>query len=146
MSPQYEAIAGRYLRCDLLGEPHRLYVEEAGQGIPLLCMHTAGADTRQYRGLLNDSRITKNFRVCTFDIPWHGKTSPPPGWQDREYQLTRLTMCALILTSLTHSSLRDPLSGLLDRRPHCAASRASASGPVSRIDRIGVGALRRGLL
>ena len=51
-------------------------------------MHTAGADTRQYRGLLNDSRITKNFRVITFDMPWHGKTSPPPGWQDREYQLT----------------------------------------------------------
>jgi pimeloyl-ACP methyl ester carboxylesterase len=84
MSPRYEAISGRYLRCDLLGEPHRLYVEEAGQGIPLLCMHTAGADTRQYRGLLNDSRITKNFRVITFDMPWHGKTSPPPGWQDRD--------------------------------------------------------------
>jgi len=39
---------GRYLRLDLNGRPHRLYFEEAGEGIPLLCLHTAGADGRQY--------------------------------------------------------------------------------------------------
>ena len=109
MSAQYEAIAGRYLRCHLLGEPHRLYVEEAGQGIPLLCMHTAGADTRQYRGLLNDSRITKDFRVITFDMPWHGKTSPPPGWQDREYQLTAPDYVRLILDVITALELERPV-------------------------------------
>jgi hypothetical protein len=42
MSPQYEPsfepILGRYLNCELLGRPHRLYVEEAGNGIPLLCL------------------------------------------------------------------------------------------------------------
>ena len=88
MSPRYEAITGRYLPCTILGEPHRLYVEEAGQGIPLLCLHTAGADTRQYRGLMNDPRVTDHFRVIAFDMPWHGKTSPPAGWQDRDYKLT----------------------------------------------------------
>ena len=109
MSPRYEAIAGRYLRCDLLGEPHRLYIEEAGQGIPLLCMHTAGADTRQYRGLLNDSRITKDFRVIAFDMPWHGKTSPPPGWQDREYQLTAPDYVRLILDVINALELERPI-------------------------------------
>jgi pimeloyl-ACP methyl ester carboxylesterase len=88
MSPRYEPVTGRYLPCTILGEPHRLYVEEAGEGIPLLCLHTAGADTRQYRGMMNDARITKNFRVISFDMPWHGKTSPPVGWQEREYRLT----------------------------------------------------------
>ena len=63
----------------LLGRPHRLYIEEAGQGIPLLCLHTAGSDGRQYRGLLNDKRITDNYRVIVFDMPWHGKSSPPEG-------------------------------------------------------------------
>ena len=60
--------------------PHRVYFEEAGpsDGIPLLCLHTAGSDGRQYRGLLNDPRITKNYRVIVFDMPWHGKSSPPP--------------------------------------------------------------------
>src|ERR1044071_2930800 len=33
---EFEPIVGRYLNLDLLGRPHRLYVEEAGQGIPLL--------------------------------------------------------------------------------------------------------------
>ena len=77
MSPRFEPTIGRYLHLDLLGRPHRLYVEEAGSGIPLLCLHTAGSDGRQYRGLLNDPRITKNHRVIVFDMPWHGKSSPP---------------------------------------------------------------------
>lgn len=47
MSPRFEATIGRYLHLDLFGRSHRLYVEEAGQGIPLLCLHTAGADGRQ---------------------------------------------------------------------------------------------------
>jgi len=88
MSPRFEPVTGRYLNLELLGKPHRLYVEEAGSGIPLLCLHTAGADTRQYRGVLNDARVTKNFRVIAFDMPWHGKSSPPAGWQDADYQLT----------------------------------------------------------
>jgi pimeloyl-ACP methyl ester carboxylesterase len=88
MSPRFEPVIGRYLHLDLFGRPHRLYVEEAGQGIPLLCLHTAGSDGRQYRGLLNDARITANFRVIVFDMPWHGKSSPPVGWQDEEYKLT----------------------------------------------------------
>ena len=56
MSPVFEPTTGRYLNTTLLGRPHRLYLEEAGQGIPLLCLHTAGSDTRQYRGLMNDKR------------------------------------------------------------------------------------------
>jgi hypothetical protein len=88
MSARFEPITGRYLRLDLLGKPHRLYVEESGQGIPLLCLHTAGSDARQYRGVLNDERVTRNFRVIAFDMPWHGKSSPPAGWQDADYKLT----------------------------------------------------------
>ena len=37
---------------------------------------------------MNDARITANYRVIAFDMPWHGKSSPPAGWQDTEYQLT----------------------------------------------------------
>jgi pimeloyl-ACP methyl ester carboxylesterase len=88
MSPRFEPITGRYLNLTLLDRPHRLYVEEAGQGIPLLCLHTAGSDGRQYRGLLNDERVTKNFRVIAFDLPWHGKSSPPEGYQNEDYKLT----------------------------------------------------------
>jgi len=86
--PVIEPTVGRYLRLDFNGRPHRIYFEEAGQGIPLVCLHTAGADGRQYRALLNDAEITRRFRVIVFDLPWHGKSSPPPGFERDAYQLT----------------------------------------------------------
>lgn len=83
-----EPITGRYLRLTLGGRPHRVYFEEAGQGIPLVCLHTAGADGRQFRHLMNDAEVTRHYRVLAFDMPWHGKSLPPAGWQDEEYRLT----------------------------------------------------------
>ena len=88
MSARIEPITGRYMHLDIHGQPHRLYFEEAGQGIPLLCLHTEGSDGRQFRALLNDPEITANYRVIAFDMPWHGKSSPPEGFQDEEYLLT----------------------------------------------------------
>ncbi|HTP96997.1 MAG TPA: alpha/beta hydrolase [Burkholderiales bacterium] len=86
--PEFEPIVGRYLTVDIAGRAHRIYVEQAGEGIPLLCLHTAGADARQYRHLMNDRAVTDHYRVIAFDMPWHGKSTPPPGWQDEEYRLT----------------------------------------------------------
>lgn len=87
-TPAIEPVIGRYLRLDFRGKPHRLYFEEAGEGIPLLCLHTAGSDGRQYRAILNDAEITRRFRVIAFDLPWHGKSSPPAGYENEAYQLT----------------------------------------------------------
>ncbi len=90
--PMIEPVIGRYLRLDFNGQPHRIYFEEAGpgngKGIPLVCLHTAGADGRQYRALLNDTEITRRFRVLVFDLPWHGKSSPPPSFEREAYKLT----------------------------------------------------------
>lgn len=88
MAARFEPVSGRYMHLDLLGKPHRLYLEEAGQGIPLLCLHTAGADTRQYRGIMNDPSVLERYRVIAFDMPWHGKSSPPAGWHNADYRLT----------------------------------------------------------
>ncbi len=65
-----------------------MYLEEAGQGIPLLCLHTAGADSRQFRHVLNDREVTGRFRVIAFDLPWHGRSNPPDGWWTTRYRLT----------------------------------------------------------
>jgi pimeloyl-ACP methyl ester carboxylesterase len=91
-----EDIVGRYMQVEIDGVPHRIYYEEAGEGIPLLCLHTAGSDTRQYRGLLTDPEVTRNFRCITFDLPWHGKSSPPAGWWRADYQLTTASYVAAI--------------------------------------------------
>ncbi|MEK9646732.1 MAG: alpha/beta hydrolase [Alphaproteobacteria bacterium] len=88
MTANIEPAVGRYVTFDILGRPHRVYFEEAGAGIPLVCLHTAGSDATQYRHMLNDPEITDHFRVIAFDMPWHGKSLPPVGYHDEEYRLT----------------------------------------------------------
>jgi hypothetical protein len=69
MATQFEPIVGRYMTLELGGRPHRIYFEQAGEGIPLLCLHTAGADGRQFRHLMLDDDITRHYRVLAFDMP-----------------------------------------------------------------------------
>lgn len=107
--PSFEPITGRYVNLLLLGKPHRLYIEEAGEGIPLLCLHTAGSDTRQYRAIMNDEEILKRFRVIAFDLPWHGKSSPPEGWHTQRYQLTSSDYADIIIAVSDALNLDRPL-------------------------------------
>lgn len=88
MTVTFDSMVGRYITLDIAGRSCRVYFEEAGTGIPLVCLHTAGADGRQFRHMLSDPEITSRFRVLAFDMPWHGKSYPPVGWQDTEYRLT----------------------------------------------------------
>lgn len=112
MSVRFEPVTGRYMRLDLLGKPHRVYIEEAGDpgNIPLLCLHTAGADTRQYRGVMNDERVLQHYRVIAFDMPWHGKSSPPAGWQNADYQLTSRAYLDLIMGMVDALQLDKPVA------------------------------------
>jgi pimeloyl-ACP methyl ester carboxylesterase len=96
-SPSVEPVVGRYLNLSLQGRPHRIYFEDAGSGIPLLCLHTAGSDARQYRALLNDEQICRTYRVLAFDMPWHGKSSPPEGYEREVYRLTVATYIEAIV-------------------------------------------------
>jgi pimeloyl-ACP methyl ester carboxylesterase len=109
MTVKFESTIGRYLHLDLLGRKHRIYVEEAGTGAPLLCLHTAGADGRQYRALMNDERVTSKHRVIAFDMPWHGKSSPPAGWHNEEYQLTSAQYTTMVLEIMTALELDRPI-------------------------------------
>ena len=86
--PNVEPIAGRYFNMSVKGESVRIYFEEAGTGIPIVCLHTAGSDSRQFRHLMTDASITEHYRVLALDMPWHGKSNPPIGWREIEYKLT----------------------------------------------------------
>jgi pimeloyl-ACP methyl ester carboxylesterase len=108
-----EAIIGRYVWLSLSGRRHRVYFEEAGPtdggGIPLVCLHTAGADGKQWRHILNDADMTKHFRVLAFDMPRHGKSLPPAGWQDGEYRLTTDAYIETILAFCDALALEQPV-------------------------------------
>jgi len=105
-----EPITGRYAHIALGGRAHRIYYEEAGEGIPLLCLHTAGSDGRQYRAVLNDAEILKNYRVVAFDMPWHGKSSPPALWQrDEPYRLSTDAYTTMVMTIAREVGLERPV-------------------------------------
>jgi pimeloyl-ACP methyl ester carboxylesterase len=104
-----EPIVGRYAHLELEGREHRLYYEEAGQGIPLLCLHTAGSDGRQYRAVLNDAEVIRRFRVIAFDMPWHGKSSPPPGWEKEDYRLTTERYTGMVMSVARALQLERPV-------------------------------------
>jgi len=90
-----EPIVGRYLQLRYNDQEFRIFFEEAGEGVPLLCLHTAGADSRQYRHLLNDAAVTSRFRVIAFDLPYHGRSTPPAGWWLQKYRLTTVDYLGL---------------------------------------------------
>lgn len=109
MAASVEPIVGRYANVAIEGRPHRLYFEEAGRGIPLVCLHTAGADGRQFHHMMNDAAITDHFRILAFDLPWHGKSSPPDGFQDEEYRLTSASYVAAIRAFCAALALDKPV-------------------------------------
>jgi pimeloyl-ACP methyl ester carboxylesterase len=83
-----EPVVGRYVHVEIENQINRIYFEENGSGIPLVCLHTAGSDARQWRHLLSDEDFAKHFRIIAFDMPWHGKSNPPANWTGDEYRLT----------------------------------------------------------
>ena len=84
-----DAPVGRYVHLELDGHDHRIYFEEAGQGIPLLLQHTAGCHGTQWRHLFEVPEITSRFRLIAYDLPYHGKSVPPPTreWWAEPYHL-----------------------------------------------------------
>ena len=88
---RFDAATGRYVYLAIDGVEYRVYFEEAGAGIPLLLQHTAGADARQWRHLLEDAEIGRHFRMVAYDLPYHARSVPPAGvaWWAQEYRLTR---------------------------------------------------------
>ena len=109
MAPTLEPMVGRYLRLDIDGGRTASISRRPAQGIPLVCLHTAGADGRQYRHLLDDPEITSRFRVLAFDMPWHGKSTPPDGWEKTEYRLTTASYTAAILAFCAALELDRPV-------------------------------------
>jgi len=101
-------IAGRYVTVPVDGVPHRIYLEQAGTGADLLCLHTAGADGRQFHRLMADPRLAGQWRLTAFDLPWHGKSPAPGGAAPGDWRLTTDRYVAIIMGVIAAAGLRRP--------------------------------------
>ena len=86
-----EPIVGRYIYLTIQGIEYRVYCEESGHGIPMICQHAGGSQTLEWRFVLNDPEITSKYHVIVADLPYHGKSLPPDSeeWWRQEYKLTK---------------------------------------------------------
>jgi pimeloyl-ACP methyl ester carboxylesterase len=104
-----ELIHGGYVWIEYEGRPSRVYYEEAGSGRDLLCLHTAGSDSRQFYRLLNDAGLGTEWRMVAFDLPWHGKSLPPEGAPIGAWDLTTERYVAAIEAVIAALGLRRPV-------------------------------------
>jgi pimeloyl-ACP methyl ester carboxylesterase len=103
-------VTGGYVPVTARGVTYQVYYETAGQGRDVLCMHTAGADGRQFHGLMSDPRITANHRLVAFDLPFHGKSPPPDGAVPASWRLDTDLYVELIMGFAAAAGLRDPVA------------------------------------
>lgn len=73
-----DSIIGHYLWVQLpeIGKC-KIFYETSGVGSqPILFLHTAGADSRQYHSLMMNKTLQQKCKMYAFDLPGHGRSFP----------------------------------------------------------------------
>lgn len=103
------ATRGLYVPVTAQDTAFSIYYETAGSGRDMLCLHTAGADCRQFHGLMADARLTGGHRLVAFDLPWHGKSPPPDGAIPGSWRLNTDLYVDLIMGFIAAAKLDRPI-------------------------------------
>ena len=84
-----ENISGSYLKVGIQKD-YWVYQEQAGRKNKpaILMLHTAGADSRQWHGLMSDKHLQAEWSMHAFDVPGHGRSPLPPGSANWNWRLT----------------------------------------------------------
>jgi pimeloyl-ACP methyl ester carboxylesterase len=104
-------VTGHYITIDVDDCEYKVFYNENGSGQPLICQHTAGCHNHQWRGLLEDEKITRGYRVIAYDLPRHGKSDPPhnKAWWNEEYVLHGDHYVKFIVKLCDELGLEDPI-------------------------------------
>jgi pimeloyl-ACP methyl ester carboxylesterase len=103
-------VTGRYVRVDLETGAAQLFCEQSGAGRDLLFLHTAGSDGRQYHHLLADPELRAQWRMTAFDLPAHGRSTPPSGMREGEWLLNTDRYVEAIVAAADALGLERPVA------------------------------------
>jgi pimeloyl-ACP methyl ester carboxylesterase len=108
---RHSPVIGRYVTIEVDGLEYKVFYLHNGTGQPLVCQHTAGCHNHQWRGLLEDEEITKNYQVIAYDLARHGKSDPPHNseWWKTEYRLTADHYVNFIVKFCDALELKNPI-------------------------------------
>jgi pimeloyl-ACP methyl ester carboxylesterase len=92
-------ITGKYYPIDS-EKTEWVYAEQSGNETSpaLLLLHTAGADARQWHGLMGQEKLRQQWRMHAFDLPGHGRSPLPNGTANWNWRLTESNYTKWILS------------------------------------------------
>lgn len=107
--PERDYLSGRYTYLEAPGWGRcKIFYEYSGEGKqPIVFLHTAGSDSRQYHGVMNDVRMRKKCTMYAFDLPGHGRSFPPKN--SIAYTNTEDSYVGIIAAFVKDLSLRRPI-------------------------------------
>jgi hypothetical protein len=115
MDEQEEAeedhIVGRYVYLDApVWGRSKVFYEWAGEGKQaIVFLHTAGSDSRQYHGVMNDARMRKKCTMYAFDLPGHGRSFPSKNLPPGAHTNTEDSYIGIIAAFVKELGLRRPI-------------------------------------
>lgn len=82
-------LAGRYVALKTAEGTFDVFTETAGTegAVPIVFLHTAGADSRQFQAQLADVALCAVHEMHAPDMPFHGRSMPRLDWDGAPYRL-----------------------------------------------------------
>lgn len=107
----YDDIVGRYIYVNppLWGRT-KVFYETAGNGPQeIVFLHTAGSDSRQYHGVLNDKRMQEKCKMYAFDLPGHGRSFPSKSYIPGNHTNTEESYVGCVREVISALKLNKPI-------------------------------------
>jgi len=109
--PDEDCIVGRYtyVTSPLWGKC-KIFYEQSGEGTQdIVFLHTAGSDSRQYHGVMNDPRAREKLRMTAFDLPAHGRSFPYEGYNPGSHTNNEDAYVGCIAAMVKKLNLKSPI-------------------------------------
>ncbi|KAF2850180.1 alpha/beta hydrolase-like protein [Plenodomus tracheiphilus IPT5] len=109
--PQYDYLTGKYLYLEapVWGRCKTFY-EYSGEGKQhIVFLHTAGSDSRQYHGVMNDQAMRRRCTMYAFDLPGHGRSFPSNNYCPGAHTNTEDAYIGIIAAFVKALGLRRPI-------------------------------------
>ncbi|KAF2163905.1 hypothetical protein M409DRAFT_57016 [Zasmidium cellare ATCC 36951] len=88
----------------------KVFYEHAGDGDQqIVFLHTAGSDSRQYHGVMNDERMRKKCSMFALDLPAHGRSFPYQGYWPGNHTNTEDAYVGCIAAFVKKLNLNKPI-------------------------------------
>ncbi|KAJ4348953.1 hypothetical protein N0V95_005001 [Ascochyta clinopodiicola] len=104
-------LTGRYVFLDApVWGRSKVFYESSGEGKQqIVFLHTAGSDSRQYHGVMNDAQMRKKCTMYAFDLPGHGRSFPSKNLPPGAHTNTEDSYVGIIAAFVKELGLRRPI-------------------------------------